>query len=157
MTSTVFFRKYLDILNEAPEMPDSNSLSKATYTPDNIAKVQQGLQRTSEVPAGEVERVPGKDFTASNMEIVKKLVDPAAIKNFADQTVKFGQAPYDKAQALDDIKNITQWEDPQGIIKVALNTGITVDEIVAAIPKDFNLKARPYGFQSKGSQDLLKL
>ncbi len=84
--------------------------------------------------------VPGQDFTKSNMQVLQSLIDPQAQARYKEQEKQFGQAPLDKEQVKKDwLPMMTSWEDPRGVAKIALNAGLTPDEILKFIPKDFSL------------------
>ena len=129
----------------------------AGISPDEIQSMRNQSKATNtQYAADPINRVPNQDFSASNLEIIKSLINPEAIKRFAAQAMQ-NRAPVDKAEWLDHIKNITMWDDPQGIIQVGLNAGITVDEIIKLIPKDFDLKARPLGYQGARNKAMLNV
>ncbi len=145
-------KELLEKLIQLEQQPTSSNLS-----PDEVQQMRnQSRAANAQIPADPVTTTPGQDFSASNLAIVKSLVNADAIKRFADQAAQ-GRAPIDKTEWMDHIKKIDMWDDPRGIIQVELNAGITVDEIMKLIPKDFNLKAKPLGYQGARNKDLLKV
>lgn len=142
-------RSYLDILNEATPAPASVPSAdykasmdkigaKASYTPDNIAHFQQ-----SNVKQGAVGQQPGQDLTNDNLKTIQSLIDPKAIQNYAAQVQATGRPPIDPADVTDMLKMISQYDDPRGIVKIALNSGMKPEEVLKFIPKDFSLAAAP--------------
>lgn len=107
----------------------------------NDPEYQRQIAASLNKPKVEVTgRVPGQDFTVSNLEILKNLVDPQAIERFKKQEQEFGQAP----MSQDEVKKyllpmITHFDDPQGTALIALNTGMAPGEVLKFIPKDFSL------------------
>ena len=99
-------------------------------------------------------RVPGQDFTVSNLEILKTLVDPEAIARFKKQEQEFGQAPMSQDEVKKDLlPMITHFDDPQGTALIALNTGMAPGEVLKYIPKDFSLApAQPAAGQPPAAQ-----
>ncbi len=181
MTSTTFFRKYLDVLNEGPPpgigpnapippgpAPDRPGYTK-TIIPDGPQKGWTRYQKIGTKSRAEYEkamtdfkanntvspadlnkpkvevqgRVPGQDFTVSNLEVLKTLVDPQAIARFKKQEQEFGQSPMSQDEVTKNLlPMITHFDDPQGTAKIALNTGMAPGDVLKYIPKDFSLQAK---------------
>lgn len=121
----------------------------------NDPEYQQRVAASLNKPKVEVTgRVPGQDFTVSNLEILKNLVDPEAIARFKKQEQEFGQAPMSQDEVKKDIlPMITHMDDPQGTALIALNTGMAPGEVLKYIPKDFSLApAQPTAGQPPAAQ-----
>lgn len=121
----------------------------------NDPEYQRQIAASLNKPKVEVTgRVPGQDFTVSNLEILKNLVDPQAIERFKKQEQEFGQAPMSQDEVKKDIlPMITHFDDPQGTALIALNTGMAPGEVLKYIPKDFSLSpAQPAAGQPPAAQ-----
>lgn len=109
-------------------------------TPDEMNKTAAQMN----APVVQVQgSMPGQDFTKSNLQVLQSLIDPQAQARYKEQEKQFGQAPLDKEQVKKDwLPMMTSWDDPQGVAKIALNAGMTPDEILKFIPKDFSLSSK---------------
>ena len=93
------------------------------------------------------------DLTASNLAVIKSLINPQAQANFA----KRGNAGGTKQHMMQGVKDFDIWEDPLSIIQYALNAGNTPEEVLAALPKGTDLtKAPKLGTMSQANLDMLK-
>ena len=97
-------------------------------------------------------------FDASNLAVIKSLIKPEVQARFAaraQQNPQIGAGT--RRQMLQGVKDLNIWEDPLSIIQYALNAGNSPEEVLAAMPKDMDLRTAPkLGTMSQQNLDLLK-
>lgn len=102
--------------------------------------------------------VPQGQFDMGNLAVIKSLIKPEVQARFAARTQQNPQiGAGTRGHMLQGVRDLAQWEDPLSIIQYALNVGNTAEEILAAMPKDMDLRTAPkMGTMSQQNLDLLK-